>query len=142
MRYKISCSARAELMDHDGSEIDKSSPVTRKLVGLSCHSDSVLNYAELPFATECALRGGFVRLGQADNGQLTMSVEIDSVRKLTRKEIGILSEDLAGQLNDGIGAGCFDFLTVATGLHVQTRAAQAEACSGGRHRVASQVIER
>ena len=120
MLYKTSYSLQAELVDHDGA-IVASEQLARKLNGLACHSDSVLNYAELPIAEECALRGGYPRLVLDDKGRLTMTVEVDSRRKLTRKELGELRTDFEGQLTDGIGTGCFDVLTVSTGISVQLR---------------------
>src|SRR5690606_11704113 len=70
---------------------------------------------------QCALRGGYPRLVLDERGRLSMAVEVDSRRKLTRKELGELREDFEGQLTDGIGAGCFDQLTRSTGLGVQLR---------------------
>ncbi|MEZ6090660.1 MAG: ankyrin repeat domain-containing protein [Pirellulaceae bacterium] len=120
MRYKTTCSLQAQLVDHDGTNVS-SDELARKLDGLACHSDSVLNYAELAFADACALRGGYPRLALDEKGRLLMAVEIDSQRKLTRKELGELREDVVGQLTDGIGTGCFDELTTSTGLGVQLR---------------------
>jgi hypothetical protein len=120
MRYKTLNSLRAQLVDHDGAIVSYE-PLTTKLCGLACYSDSVLNYAELPFAQETALRGGYPRLAVGEKGNLIISVEIDSRRKLTPKEVRVLREDFTGQLTDGIGAGCFDDLTIATGITVVPR---------------------
>jgi hypothetical protein len=118
MPYKTSYSLQAQLIDHDGALV-ASEQLAQALDGLACHSDSVLNYAELAFANECSLRGGFPRLVLDDKGRLTMAVEVDSRRKLTRKELAEVQEDIQGQLTDGIGAGCFDELTTSTGIGVQ-----------------------
>lgn len=120
MRYKTLNSLRAQLVDHDGA-IVSCEPLTLKLGGLACYSDSVLNYADLPFAEETALRGGYPRLVVDEKGNLTIAVEVDSRRKLTPKEVRVLREDFAEQLTDGIGAGCFDDLTTATGIAVVPR---------------------
>jgi len=120
MRYKTLNSLQAQLANHDGS-IVSSAPLLRKLVGLACHADSVLNYAELDFAEECALRGGHPRLVLDEKGHLTIAVEVDSQRRLSRKELSVLRQDFEGQLTDGIGAGCFDELAVSTGLTVELR---------------------
>jgi hypothetical protein len=118
MPYKTSYSLQAQLVDHDGSLVG-CEQLEQMLNGLACHSDSVLNYTELAFAEECSLRGGFPRLVLDEKGRITMSVEVDSGRKLTRSELHELREDIEGQLTDGIGAGCFDELTMSTGLGVQ-----------------------
>ncbi|TWT99019.1 ankyrin repeat domain-containing protein [Neorhodopirellula pilleata] len=120
MRFKILSSLRAQLVDHDGA-IVASERLIPKLDGLACHTDSVLNYAELAFAEECALRGGYPRLFVDEKRNLALTVEVDSRRKLTPKEIKALREDFEGQLTDGIGAGCFDELTTSTGLAVVSR---------------------
>ncbi|QDV22236.1 ankyrin repeat domain-containing protein [Aureliella helgolandensis] len=120
MRYKTLNSLQAQLADHDGA-IVSSEPLTRKLDGLACYSDSVLNYAELAFAEECAMRGGHPRLVLDEKGHLTIAVEVDSQRRLSRKELSALREDFAGQLTDGIGAGCFNELSASTGLAVELR---------------------
>ncbi|MCA9178146.1 MAG: hypothetical protein KDB14_26965, partial [Planctomycetales bacterium] len=130
MRFKTTVSARAKLVDHNGAAIS-AEQMLKKLDGLVCHTDSVLNYAELSFADACGLRGGHPRL-QLDGKHLAMAVEVDSQRKLSRKELGELRGDLEGQLSDGIGAGCFDELSAKTGLTVElqfplkARVAQAE----------------
>ena len=128
MRYKTLNSLRAQLVDHDGANVS-SEPLTVELDGLACHSDSVLNYADLPFAEETALRGGYPRLAVDEKGNLTISVEVDSRRKLTPKELRALREDFAGQLTDGIGAGCFDELTTATGIAVAPRLPLTSKCT-------------
>ena len=128
MRYKTLNSLRAQLVDHDGAIVSWE-PLTLKLDGLACHSDSVLNYADLPFAEETALRGGYPRLVVDEKGNLTISVEVDSRRKLTPKELRVLREDFAGQLTDGIGAGCFDELTTATGIGVAPRFPLSSKCT-------------
>jgi hypothetical protein len=106
------------LVDHDGTVVS-SDRIIRQLEGLACHDDTVLNYAELPFAAECSLSGGHPRLTLDSEGHLRISVEVESTRKLTHKESNALREDFKGQLTDGIGAGCFDGLSAATGLSVQ-----------------------
>lgn len=53
-----------------------------------------------------------------ERGRLQIAVEVDSNRKLTATELKALREDLASQISDGIGAGCFSFLTPATGASV------------------------
>lgn len=120
MRYKTSYSLQAQVVNYNGA-ITSSDRLTRKLDGLACHSDSVLNYTELIFAKECGLRGGHPRLVQDEKGRLTMTVEVDSQRRLSRNELIALREDFEGQLTDGIGAGCFDRLTTATSLAVELR---------------------
>ncbi|MFN3149328.1 ankyrin repeat domain-containing protein [Bremerella sp.] len=120
MPYRTLISCPAQVVDHDGAVVSAEA-VVRKLDGLACHTDSVLNYAELDFADECGLRGGHPRLVVNEKGRLSMTVEVDSQRKLTRKELAALREDFEGQLTDGIGAGCFDALSTATGLAVELR---------------------
>jgi len=120
MRYKTLSSLHAQLVHHDGA-IVSSERLIRKLDGLAGYSDSVLNYAELAFAEECALRGGHPRLVVDGKGHLTITVEVDSQRRLSRKELSALREDFEGQLADGIGAGCFDELSASTGLAVELR---------------------
>ncbi|MGE3777858.1 MAG: ankyrin repeat domain-containing protein [Pirellulaceae bacterium] len=128
MRYKTVNSLRARLVDHDGA-IVSSEPLSLKLDGLACHSDSVLNYADLPFAEDTALRGGYPRLVVDEKGNLTISVEVDSRRKLKPTELRALREDFAGQLTDGIGAGCFDELTTVTGIAVTPRFPLSSKCT-------------
>jgi hypothetical protein len=53
-----------------------------------------------------------------ERGRLQIAVEVDANRKLTPAEFKALREDLAGQISDGIGAGCFAFLTPTTGISV------------------------
>lgn len=120
MRYAICYSVKAQLVDHDGT-VTSSDRIIRQVEGLACHDDTVLNYAELPFADECSLRGGHPRLTVDRKGHLLISVEVQSKRKLTRNESRALREDFEGQITDGIGAGCFDALTAATGLSVQVQ---------------------
>jgi hypothetical protein len=120
MRYKTLNSLQAQLVSRDGTRI-ASQTVLRKLDGLACHSDSVLNYSELDFVAECSLRGGHPRVVLDELGHLTMTVEVDSLRRLTRKELSALREDFEGQLTDGLGTGCFDELTTATGLAVELK---------------------
>lgn len=120
MRYKILSSLKAQLVDHDGASVVSES-LLRKLDGLACYSDSVLNYTELAFVEECSLRGGHPRLVLDEQGHLTITVEVDSQRKLTRKELSALREDFEGQLADGIGAGCFDQLATSTGIAVELK---------------------
>lgn len=120
MRYKTIFTLQAQLVDHNGATVT-SEQLNKKLDGFACHSDSVLNYAELAFSDETGLRGGHPRLLVDDKGKLLMAVEIDSSRKLTAKEIRALREDFEGQLTDGIGAGCFSELTRATGISAVLR---------------------
>ena len=120
MRYKTSCSLNVQLVDRN-SAIVSFVRIIRKLDGLACFSDTTLNYAELSFSKEYALRGGHPRLVLDDKGRLTMAVEIDSLRRLSRTELKALREDIEGQLSDGIGAGCFDELTTSTGLAVELK---------------------
>lgn len=131
MRHKTTCCIRAKLVDHDGSDV-ASGEIVSKIDGVACHSDSLLNYAELGFSVQCALRGGFPRLTRDAKGRLQISVEVDANRKLTRAELAALRDDFEGQITDGIGAGCFDALSAAAGLSVevhfpvQTRCVQQE----------------
>lgn len=118
MRYRISVGLMVKLIDHAGGCVS-SVQLLRKLNGLACYSDSVLHYADLPFAAECAFRGGHPRLILNGSEQLVMVVEVDSQRKLSSKELRALRDDFEGQLTDGIGAGCFDELTEATGLRFE-----------------------
>lgn len=117
MRYKTSFLLKAQLVDHSGATVSLIR-IMRKLNGLACFSDTTLNYTELSFNEECALRGGYPRLVVDEKDRLMMAVEIDSQRKLSRTELRALREDIEGQLTDGIGAGCFDELTTSTGLTV------------------------
>lgn len=128
MRYKTLISLSAQLVDHDGSLV-ASEGLVRKLDGLACHTDSVLNYAEVDFAEECALRGGYPRLVVDAKGKLAIAVEVDSEQKLSRKQLSALRADVEGQLTDGIGAGCFDALSVATGVAVEVRFALKSKCT-------------
>lgn len=120
MPHRMFISCAAQLVDHDGSVVSTEA-IVKKLDGLVCHTDSVLNYAKLDFAEECAMRGGHPRLVVDGKGHLSMTVEVDSQRKLNRKELAALREDFEGQMTDGIGTGCFDALTRATGLSVELR---------------------
>ena len=120
MPYVICYTVRAKVVDHDGTVVS-SDRVLRQLEGLACHDDSGLNYAELPFDDECSLHGGHPRLTLDSKGQLLISVEVQSNRKLTRNEIKALREDFEAQITDGIGAGCFDDLSAATGLSIEVR---------------------
>lgn len=118
MRFRICYSVRAEIVDHDGTKIDQGG-LHDKVDGFACHDDTVLNYAELSFLDDGRLRGGHPRLTRDGRGKLCITVEVDAARKLSRREIGELREDLEGQITDGIGAGCFDALAAETGLRVQ-----------------------
>ncbi|TVP96685.1 MAG: ankyrin repeat domain-containing protein [Planctomycetaceae bacterium] len=120
MTYVICYTVQAKVVDHDGTVVS-SDRITRQLEGLACHDDSVLNYAELPFDDECSFQGGHPRLTIDSKGQLLISVEVQSNRKLTRNEINALREDFEAQITDGIGAGCFDDLSAATGLSIEVR---------------------
>ncbi len=53
MRYTICYSVKAQLVDHDGTVVS-SDRMIRQIEGLACHDDTVLNYAELPFADDPA----------------------------------------------------------------------------------------
>lgn len=120
MRYKITYALPAQLVDHDGSTV-ASEKLSRKLHGFACYSDSVLNYAEWSFLGECDFRGGNPRLVVDEKQKLTVTVEVDSPRRLSRTELGELKKDFNGQLADGIGAGCFDELSRAIGISVELR---------------------
>lgn len=120
MRYKTEYSLLATLIDHDGSDV-RSTKVYQLADGFACIDDSVLNYAELPFAEECDLRRGFPRIVLNEKGRLSVSVEVDSKRQLSAAELKKLKADFEGQLTDGIGAGCFDAISAATGISVQLK---------------------
>ena len=117
VRYLLTYSMRVSVTDFDGQPV--SEDIIRKLDGIACHDDHVLNYTQLPFVEECALRGGYPRLMIDDKCRLLITVEIDSLRKLKPKEIKSLREEFEGQLTDGIGAGCFDRWLSPTGLSIE-----------------------
>ncbi|MCA9033616.1 MAG: ankyrin repeat domain-containing protein [Planctomycetaceae bacterium] len=127
MRTRIQYILPAQIARFDRTTISSSS-VFRAVNGFACHQDSALNYTELPFVEEAGLRGGYPRIVLSPGGKLLLSLEFDATRNLTRKELAALKLEMDGQMLDGIGAGCFDELTAATGLSIQIAASAKSKC--------------
>jgi len=96
----------------------KTPDVLKSLDGLCCHKDHVLNYQD-DFPNPTRFRGGFLRLQLGDDESLQVAIELECDERLSTKELKTLKDSLEGQVSDGIGAGCFDFLSEKTDLSVE-----------------------
>ena len=117
MPFLIEATIKAEVMDFDGSVV-KDKALVKKLDGICCYDDTALNYLDDLGDTQ-GFRGGYVRLRHEEGKRgLYLSIEIDAPRKLNRKELTTLRENLTGQIFDGIGSGAFNDLGRHAGLQI------------------------